>query len=376
MHEKNLFLIYLGRTGSGPRTTLDLSKEILSRKEIKNFDLLISKNNSLINETLSIKKDSFILDTPISNRDSILKLPKFIFKFIKILRVAKRKKENNFFFVMTHIWNPICMILIKIIIPKSNIFFIVHDVEIHPGDKNSKLQYFIMQVEIFLSNIITAPSQNTRQKLLTKWKKNIFITPLPVFDFGEIKEIRKISKITTFLFFGRIVKYKGLNLFLQALEIFDKEVQNKNYRVIIAGEGKIEYNEFKIIEKLNHEEQKIIIINRYLEEKEIGDIWDESDIAIISYIEASQSGIVALSINKAMPSIITPIKELIDQCEANDINNTFALIAKDLSPKSFSEKMIEILDEKIYEKLSKNAINMQKGTGFNEWVNIIIENSI
>jgi hypothetical protein len=77
-----------------------------------------------------------------------------------------------------------------------------------------------------------------------------------------------------------------------------------------------------------------------------------------------------------MPSIITPIKELIDQCEANDINHSFVLISKDITPESFSKEMLKILDEDLYRRLSQNAINMQKGTGFEKWVNVIIENSI
>jgi hypothetical protein len=97
MNEKNLFLIYLGRTGSGPRTTLDLSKEIIKSKKIKNFDLLISKNNSLLEETLFIKKDSKVLNTPISNKDSILKFPIFLFKFLKIISNARKNKFTNFF---------------------------------------------------------------------------------------------------------------------------------------------------------------------------------------------------------------------------------------------------------------------------------------
>lgn len=376
MNDKNLFLIYLGRSGSGPRTTLDLSKEILKENNIKKLDLLISKQNSLLTKILDIKNDTYTIDTPISNLEAIFKIPYFIIKYIKILSKIKQNKTKNFFFVMTHIWNPICMLLIKIFIRKSNIFFTVHDAEIHPGDKNSKLQYLIMKSEIFLANKIVCPSENTKLKLLKKWKKDIWVVPLPVFNFGEIKNKRKLSSIPTFLFFGRIVKYKGLDLFLKALEVFDNYKNKPDYKVIIAGEGKIEDEEMDIIKKINKDKNIINLINKYIEEEDIESIWNMSDIAIISYVEASQSGIVALSINKAMPSIITPIKELIDQSEANNIDNSFVLISKDITPESFSERMLEMLNENIYEKLSQNAINMQKGTGFDKWVSVIVNNSI
>ena len=141
MEDKNLFLIYLGKTGAGPKLTLDFTKEIISDKRIKDFNLLISKNNLLKNEITSIKSNLFLLNTPISNKDSILKLPSFLLKFIKILIIAKKNKNKNFLFFMTHIWNPICMILIKILIPKSNIFYVSHDANIHPGEKTTIYNY-------------------------------------------------------------------------------------------------------------------------------------------------------------------------------------------------------------------------------------------
>ena len=114
---------------------------------------------------------------------------------------------------MTHVWNPISMILIKIFIPKSNIYFVVHDGKIHPGD--SKLQYYIMQTEIFLSKNIITLTNNVKEIISKKWKKKkIIVLEHPTYDFGKIERVRELNTIPTFLFFGRIVKYKGLLLFI------------------------------------------------------------------------------------------------------------------------------------------------------------------
>ncbi|MDQ1282127.1 MAG: hypothetical protein QG630_478 [Patescibacteria group bacterium] len=371
MENKNLFLIYLGRSGAGPKLTLDFAKEIIYDNEIKNLNLLISKNNLLKEEVISIKNDTFVLDTPISNKDAVLKLPSFLFKFIKILITVKKNKNKNFLFFMTHIWNPVSMILIKIIIPKSNIFYVSHDANIHPGEKNSKLQYSIMQLEIFLSNKIITLTNNVKNILQKRWgDKEITVLEHPVYDFGKIEEIRKLKEVTTFLFFGRMVKYKGLDLFLKALEIFDKEI-NKKYKVIIAGEGEIKDYNITIIKKLNKNEEKIELINRYINEKEIPEIWDRSDICVLPYIEASQSGVIAIAINKAMPCIITPMDGLIEQCTLE--SKSMALISKDTKAEEFSKSMLEILNEDIYIKLSKNAIDLQDKYSWKKWINEIIK---
>lgn len=367
MDNKNLFLIYLGRSGAGPKITLDFTKEIIKSNEIENFNLLISSNNLIKEDILNLKENTYTLNTPISNIESIWRLPKFIIGFIKIL-LRNRNKNNNFLFFMTHVWNPISMILIKIFIPKSNIYFVVHDGKIHPGD--SKLQYYIMQTEIFLSKNIITLTNNVKEIISKKWKKKkIIVLEHPTYDFGKIERVRELNTIPTFLFFGRIVKYKGLLLFLKAIEIFDKKMKelNKNYKVIIAGEGKIEKEEAELINKINQDKNNIEILNRYIDEKEIAQIWDRSDICILPYIEASQSGVVAIAINKAMPCIITPMKGLLEQC-VNQDNKSFALITKDLSPTSLSTEMINILEEDKYKELSQNAINIQEKYGWDKWV--------
>lgn len=250
------------------------------------------------------------------------------------------------------------MLLIKIFIKNPTIYYVSHDAKLHPGEKTSKLQTIIMWIEIFLANKIITLTQNVKYILSKKWKnKNIIVLEHPAYNFGEVDTVRNLSTIPTFLFFGRIVKYKGLDLLLSSLDLFDIEMknQNKDYKIIIAGDGEISKDNLNIIEKYK---DKIELINRYLDEKEIPDIWDRSDICLLPYIEASQSGVIAIAINKAMPCIITPMNGLIEQCKEND--KSIALISKDISKESFVEKMIKILDENKYKELSKNAIDFQE----------------
>ncbi len=372
MDNKNLFLIYLGRSGAGPKLTLDFSKSIKRDTHIRNFNLLISSNNLIKEDILNLKEETYTLNTPISNIESIWRLPKFILGFIKIL-LRNRNRNNNFLFFMTHVWNPISMILIKIFIPKSNIYFVAHDGNIHPGD--SKLQYYIMQIEIFLANTIITLTKSVKEIISKKWKKkNIIVLEHPTYDFGKIEVVRYLNYVPTFLFFGRIVKYKGLNLFLQAIEIFDKKMKelNRDYKVIIAGDGKIENEELLLINKINQDKNIIEVINKYIDEKEIPLIWDKSDVCVLPYIEASQSGVVAIAINKAMPCIITPMQGLIEQCVDYKNNKSFALITKDLSPTSLATEMINILEEDKYKELSQNAIEIQDKFGWDKWIKKVI----
>lgn len=368
--QNNLFLIYLGRTGSIPKFILDFSKEIIKDNKISNFKLLISEHNLLKEEILSTKKDTFILNTPIKTIDSLLKLPYFIKKSIKILNQAKKENNKNFLFTMTHIWNPILMILIKIFIKKPNIYYISHDANLHPGEKNLKLQISIIWLEIFLSKNIITLTENVKNILKKKWKnKNIIVLEHPAYDFGKITPPRSLNPIPTFLFFGRIVKYKGLDLFLEAIEIFDKKAKelNINYKIIIAGSGEIEK---QTRNKINNN-KNIELINRYIDEKEIPNIWDKSDICTLPYIEASQSGVIAIAVNKAMPCLITPMDGLLEQVIEN--NNSMALISKDISPTEFAKIMLEILDKNIYTSLSRNTLVFQEKYSWKIWIDELVK---
>lgn len=100
---KNLFLIYLGRTGGQPKFILDFSKYIIKNNKDINFKLLISNSNLLKDEIIENKKDTFITNTPIHTKDTILKLPKFILKSIKILKKVKKENNKIFLFSMTHV---------------------------------------------------------------------------------------------------------------------------------------------------------------------------------------------------------------------------------------------------------------------------------
>lgn len=363
MENKNLFLIYLGKSGCGPKFILDFSKAIIKDGGVAKFEMLISKHNLLKQELKDLKNDIHILNTPTSNKDAFTKSFNFAFQFLKILKSAKRDNVKNFMFPMTHIWNPLSMILIKTIIPNSNIFYVSHDANIHPGEKNAKLQYLIMQIEITLSNKIITLTETVKNIIKNRWKKkNITVLEHPFYDFGKTETPKNLSQIPTFLFFGRIVKYKGLELFMEAVDIFKKKI--KDFKIIIAGSGEIEKETLKKINQNN----KIELINRYIDEKEIPEIWDRSDICMLPYIEASQSGLVAIAVNKAMPCIITPVGGLAEQCKIAEQEKTFALMSDSIDPEKISNSMLRMLDKNIYYKLSKNAISQQKELSWDKWI--------
>lgn len=370
MEDKNLFLIYLGKTGAGPKLTLDFSKEIISDNKIENFNLLISKNNLLKEEILSLKLDTFLLNTPSSKKETLFKLPKFIFNFSKIILKSKKNNTKNFFFMMTHPWNIFTMILIKIFIKKSNIIYVCHAYDYPTRSFKDFIEKINIKIECLLANkIITLSSQVKNEIASSINKKNISTLYHPLFNHERIINKKELSNNPTFLLFGRILKYKGLEILIPAFEKLSEE--NKNVRLIIAGEGQIEEKETKLIENINQKYNNIILKNNYVEEKDVDNIWRESDISITPYLNSLQSGVIPIAINKATPSIITPHNALMEQCFINT-ENPVALCAKDISTDSLLKVMKEILNKETYSNLSENCIYVQKELSWSSFLDKVI----
>lgn len=362
--KNNLFIIYLGRNGAGPKLTLDFTKEIISSNEINNFELLISKNNTLREDLLKIKSDLNIIEAPVSMEEIILHFPRFVINFIKTISKTEKNKNNNFFFIMTHPFNPVCMLLIKLFIKNSNIIYICHAFKFPTRKIRDFFEKIIVKLEIILSNIIITLTSQVNDEIKKEFKKKKISTLFhPLFNTKRVTLVREKSEITTFLLFGRILKYKGISLLLESI----KKMKNKDIKLIIAGDGQIEEEDKNTINEINTGKEIIEVENYYLSEEEVENIWDEVDVCLIPYLNSLQSGVIPLAINKAIPSIITPHKALLEQCFI-DTDNPVALASKDISSEAFAEEMDNIINEENYKKISENCIKVQDELSWNRFL--------
>lgn len=112
------------------------------------------------------------------------------------------------------------------------------------------------------------------------------------------------GNVFAFLFFGRMQKYKGIEFFINAVDLLKNE--GLNVQGILAGKGP-ELTEAKssIAGK-----QHFIIKDYFLSPKEVASTFDESDVVVIPYVEGTQSGVAALAIGRGKPCIITRVGSL------------------------------------------------------------------
>lgn len=115
------------------------------------------------------------------------------------------------------------------------------------------------------------------------------------------------------LFFGFIRAYKGLDLLIQALADLKSDVH-----LIIAGEV---YGSFEKYQQLIDElglADRIHLFNHYISDDEVGTYFSASDVCMLPYKGATQSGITAISYHFDLPIIATDVGGLKEKTHHNE----------------------------------------------------------
>lgn len=103
------------------------------------------------------------------------------------------------------------------------------------------------------------------------------------------------------LFFGLIREYKGLDILLKAFMDLPED-----YQLIIAGEP---YGSFDKYRKLIEQDGKgrIYTFLHYIKDSEVSDFFSASDLTVLPYRSATQSGISSVSYHFEIPMIVTAV---------------------------------------------------------------------
>ena len=144
-------------------------------------------------------------------------------------------------------------------------------------------------------------------------EKPYILQPHPPYDhFGAKMEKDKACERLgikpdkkNLLFFGLIRDYKGLDLLIEAMGCLDD-----GYRLINAGESYGSFDKYQEqIENLIVENpslaERIVIFNRYIDDDEVPAFFSASDLCVLPYKSATQSGITAVSLHFEIPVVAT-----------------------------------------------------------------------
>lgn len=251
--------------------------------------------------------------------------PRNIATFYKLILFIKKEKFDLIY--INDYEDIYFMLLFLSTVNVNKIIFGLHDVVSHSGWKSNIMLKFTKYIFLSKFKFFLTFSKGQETILKKKYPKaKIFDIPLALKDFGPKKNIVLEYDIISFLFFGNIETYKGLDILLKSL----KELSSKynNFRLTIAGRC-VDWN--TIYKPLIENSNKIIEIIRFIENDEIPAIFSDAHYLILPYKDVTQSGPLMIAYNYSVPVIASKLdgfKEFINEGESGylfEVNNPKAL---------------------------------------------------
>ena len=308
--------------------------EALNQSDLKNSYIAL-KNKAININDKNIYNSSYTDSAFFDKKVPIDFIRSFYLAFILIF-----KKVKVVHFTTAHISNLFLSILLKPF--KIKQVFTIHDLIPHPGKKAMFINLYNSFVINFLADEIISFSQSEISK---QQKKEKFVH-MTLSGFTQFIKEPKVGE-KTILFFGRIEAYKGLNNLLDLIKKANDI--NLDYKFIIAGKGKIEnIDEFK---KFNNVE----IINRFIDESEVLELFNKASFTVLPYDSATQSGVIILSYAYATPVIAYNVGSLSEYI----IDGETGLLCPYRHNKNIINFLKGITENDIY-KMSKNSIEIFK----------------
>jgi glycosyltransferase involved in cell wall biosynthesis len=237
---------------------------------------------------------------------------KYYFKLIQFLIFSKIKVVHIQWLRFNFI-DGVALSLFARMIGKK-VIYTAHDVVPHNFD--TKYNRFLFHLVYYSQNSIIVHTDFIKQRLINEFKvkkDKINIVKHGVYDVfrtpdmnSEIARTRLGFKTDDFiiLFFGIISEYKGIKLLLEA---FNKlSIESDKTKLVIA--GRIQKGHEESIQKIltDNANSNITTKIHYIENEEVEILFKASNVCVLPYLEASQSGVLFLSYGYGIP-VIAPI---------------------------------------------------------------------
>jgi glycosyltransferase involved in cell wall biosynthesis len=189
----------------------------------------------------------------------------------------------------------------------------VHDVEVHPGDRETRgLPGWATDLVVRQSDHLVVHGDRLKALAVERFgreARSIHVLPHPAITrYAELARRQELARPVRETFnvtlFGRVYAYKGLEHLIRAEAILGSRIPN--LRITIAGRGDDPWQ----LRDLMGDPGRYDIRSRFIEDRETAQVFLDSDVIVLPYVEASQSGVLAIAATFGKPVIATDVGEL------------------------------------------------------------------
>ncbi|MFX0203881.1 MAG: glycosyltransferase family 4 protein [Candidatus Hodarchaeota archaeon] len=191
-------------------------------------------------------------------------------------------------------------------LPKTPLVTTVHDVKAHPGDKPSGIFHKFPHRQVIrpAAQLIV---HGGKQRDLAAREFSYPCEQISVIPHGGFPMLKELFNAETtekgkeVLFFGRILRYKGLEYLIRAEPLISQAIPD--FKIVIAGSCP----DFGRYEQMMVNRKNFIVHNRYISDREVAHLFQNTTVVVLPYIEASQSGVVPMAFTFGRPVVVTDV---------------------------------------------------------------------
>jgi glycosyltransferase involved in cell wall biosynthesis len=211
----------------------------------------------------------------------------------------------------------------------------LHDVSDHPGAQKYRNEIARQLLVRGVDRVVVHGEYNARQCRQRYGVDGTLVTiDHGAYSFftdycdGPIRYDREL------LFFGRFRPYKGIETLLEADRLVSDAVDD--YRLTIAGEGRLDVSEAELGDH-------VTVINEYVPNETVCELFSRCRAVVLPYTEASQSGIVPIAYSFRKPVITTTVGGLPEV--VTDGSTGLAVEPED--PNALADACVELLEDEM-----------------------------
>lgn len=277
-------------------------------------------------------------------------------------RVLKRLEEDRIqavVDVMPHVWSPFIAASIR----RAGVRYVcvLHDYDPHPGDWAAPAM-ILRHAAVSRADHVLTLSNFVADRLIAAGRmppSKVSSLFFPDLSYGRPLQTRKRlpDEPLRLLFFGRIMRYKGLDLFIEAVELL--RMEGIAVKVGVFGEGPLGPNAERL-SRIGAE-----VVNRWISEAEISPILERFDAVVASHREASQSGVVSMALGAGLPVVATPVGGLVEQVA----DGVTGIMAAAVNGRSFADAVKRLLNAEVYAAICENIVRTGDQRSMDRFIN-------
>lgn len=263
---------------------------------------------------------------------------------VNILMTANKIKHEKPDAVILQWWHPYfapCYYLLSLGLKKIPLIFTCHNVFPH---ERFPLDRFLTKLVLKKGNGFIVQSHLDETDLLTiNPDANYVVTPHPTYNAFKMQGMSKSaaremlqidSAAPVLLFFGFVREYKGLNYLLDALPIIRKQIPDIS--LWIVGDFDSQKEHYLNIIAEHNLQRNIRLVEGYVPDCEVEKYFAASDLIVLPYTSATQSGIVQIAYGFEKPVVVTNVGGLPDVVE----NGKTGYVVPSHNPDAIAEAVI------------------------------------